>query len=256
MTQILDWMQMPSGLLVVGIAFAAISFAGYFTIHELNGKDVRKIEKNRNQVMRNHLSELVKKCEETKQVTDDLENKFFSLFQNEYESVHEPSRLLNSIDRFLLFSGILFSTSILLDWANDNFSFISSTSSLLFPVAFLMFIYGLVLLAVGLFNVERLRRITAKEPDLDPPPFEASLFIGFLLSLDLLFLYITISEFSNLTPFGMTLFVFSLLPLIGAPLAFLTWEKKSLKRTFGLILLVAPFILLFAWILLSALNIL
>jgi hypothetical protein len=155
-----------------------------------------------------------------------------------------------------MFSGILFLATILVDWANDNFAFISSQESPLLPIEVIIFAYGVILLAFGLLANERLRRITTEENDIDPPPLEASIFVGFCLAVDVFFLWIIISQFNNLTPFGKALFVSSVFPLIGAPIAVLTWEKKSLIRNIGIILLLAPFFLIFAWLILSAIGIL
>jgi len=164
--------------------------------------------------------------------------------------------MLFSIDRYFLFSGIFFLAATLMDWANDNFSFISSQSSPLAPFEYVLFIYGLFFLAIGIFYVERLRRITSKEGDLDPPPFEGTVFIGIFLTIDILLIFVTIPNYSLLTPFGRALLGSAIISLIGAPIAFLTWERQGWRRLLGLILLVAPFILIFAWLLLTALKIL
>lgn len=254
--QVLKWFQLAIGLLAVAVAFAAVSFGGYLSIHELKEKEVKRIQKKRLQAVRDHLSKLAKKCAESKEVTDDIEDKFYDLFLNEYDNAYEPMRILNSVDRFLLFSGILFLGTIVLDWANENSTFILSQGFPLQPLEIVLFIYGIVLLAIGLLNLERLRRITAKEEDIDPPPFDAAIFVGLFLAVALYFLWITASHYSNLTPFGRALFYSSFLPFIGAAIAIIRWEKKDWKRTVGLVLLFSPFFLIVGWIILAALNIL
>lgn len=80
-TEVLKWMQV-SDLVAVAAIFAAISFGGYLTIHELKEKDVKKIQKKRVQLVRAHLSALIKKCEQS-EVNEEMETQFFELFQNE-----------------------------------------------------------------------------------------------------------------------------------------------------------------------------
>lgn len=254
--QVFKWLELVFGLLEVAIAFAAISFGGYLTIHELKEKDVKRIRKKRLDEVRSHLSELAKKCTESKSITEEMENEFLRLFQNEYESAREPTRMLNYVDTSFLFSGILFLGTILVDWANSNSEFLLLGGISLFPIELEMFFLGIFLLAIGLLSLERLRRITAKEPDLDPAPFGVILVIGTFLAMDIYILWITISNYSELTPFGKALFYSSLLPLAGAVIAITTWEKGGWKRLLGMILLLAPFFLFFAWFILSLLNIL
>jgi hypothetical protein len=244
------------GLLEVSIAFTAVSFGGYFAIHELKEKDVKRIQKKRLDEVRKHLSELAKKCAEAKEITEEMENDFLELSQNEYESTKEPSRILSYIDYSFLFSGILFLGTMLADWANSNSEFLLLGGVSLFPLEFEMFFVGIFLLAIGLLSLERLRRITAKESDIDPAPFGVILMIGIFLAMDIYFLWITISNYSSLTPFGKTLHYSSWFPLVGAVISVTTWEKGGWKRLLGMILLLAPFFLIFGWLILSFLGIL
>jgi hypothetical protein len=43
--QVLKWLHLPLGLLAVAAAFATVSWAGYFAIHELKENNVKKIQK-------------------------------------------------------------------------------------------------------------------------------------------------------------------------------------------------------------------
>ena len=166
----LKWLNLPTGLLGVAIAFTAVSWAGYFGIHELKENDVKRIQKKRVKDVRKHLMDLVKEYAKVDGVTTESEKKFFDL-QDEYDKAHEPLKLLRNVDRFLMFSGICFLATILVDWANDNFTFISSQGSPLLPVEYVLFLYGLMLLAFGLLSTERLRRMTSQEEDIDHTAF-------------------------------------------------------------------------------------
>ena len=125
----------------------------------------------------------------------------------------------------------------------------------LFSLELEMFAFGVFLLAVGIINLERLRRITAKEPDLDPAPFDVILLLGAILAIDMYFLWYTVSNYPALTNFGKALFFASLLSIPGVIIAIATWDKKDWKRIFGVVLLFAPFFLLFGWLILSIFNV-
>ena len=113
-TQLFKWVKLV-GLLEVAALFAAASCAGYFAIHELKEKDVKKIQKRRLQNVRRHLSNLAKKCVASKKVTEKLEDEFQGIFEKEYNNAYEPTRILGFIDRSFLFSMILFFVTVLLD---------------------------------------------------------------------------------------------------------------------------------------------
>jgi hypothetical protein len=254
-TEIFEWLHLAIGLLVVAGIFATASFAGYFTIHELKEKDVKKIQNRRLADVRHHLSKLAKECSESKKITEDIENKFQALFESEYAEAHEPIRILRIVDFSFLFSGILFLGTALLDWADSNSVSLSLQSLPFSLMEAEMFFFGIFLLASGFFNVERLRRMTAKE-ELDPAPFNVILILGGILAIDVALLWMTGSIYDSLTFFGKALFFSSLLPFIGTIVAITTWEEEDWKRILGMVLLFAPYFLIFGRLILSALHIL
>jgi len=240
---------------VVAGIFAAASFAGYFTIHELKEKDVKRIQNRRLDDVRKHLSKLAKECSESKKITKDIEDKFQALFVGEYTGAHEPIRILTVVDISFLFSGILFLGTALLDWADSNSGSFGLQGLPFGLMEAEMFFLGIFLLAIGLFSLERLRRMTAKE-ELDPAPFEVILILGAVLAIDVALFWMTGSIYDSLNFFGKALFFSSLFPFIGIVVAITTWEKEDWKRVLGIILLFAPYFFLLGWLILSAFHIL
>lgn len=252
--EIFKWLGLAIGLQVVAGAFAAISFAGYFAIHELKEKDVKEIEKKKLKTVREHLSKLAKECSESKKVTSDLENKFETLFDSEYTEAHEPIRILRMVDLSLLFSGILFLVTLLLDWLDSNAVSFGLPDLGLGVVEMELFAFGIFLLFAGLFNLERLRRMTSEE-DIDPAPFHVWLLIGGLLAVDVALLYMLGNAYDRLNAFGKSLFFSTFLPFIGAPIVIFTWDREDWKRVLGMVLLFSPYIVILGWFILAILGV-
>jgi hypothetical protein len=248
-------LRLAVGLLVVAGIFATASFAGYFTIHELKEKDVKRIQKRRLDDVRKRLSKLAKECSKSKKITEDIENKFQALFDSEYTEAHEPIHILRIVDISFLFSGILFLGTALLDWVDSNSESFNLQGLPFSIMEAEMFFLGIFLLAIGLFSLERLRRMTAKEEP-DPAPFGVVLVLGAVLAIDVALLWMTGSIYDSLSFFGKSLFFSSLLPFIGVVVAITTWEKEDWKRVLGMILLFAPYFLILGWLILSTLHIL
>lgn len=247
------WLNLVTGFLEVAALFAAASFAGYFTIHELKEKDVKKIENKRLLDVRKHLSELATKCSTSKEITKEMEDEFLKLSREEYVNAHEPTHILRSLNFAFLSAMILFLATALLDWANSQNSVFLQDIPLL-PIEAEMFFLGIFSLGMGLFDLERLRRITIKEQDLDPAPINVIFFLGLYFAFDMYLLWATGSIYSTLTPFGKALFFSTFLSFPGVILAISTWDKKDWKRALGLILLFAPFFLIFGWFILAVLH--
>lgn len=248
--EIFKWLGLAIGLQVVAGAFAAISFAGYFAIHELKEKDVKGIEKKKLKIVREHLSKLAKECSESKKVTNELENKFETLFNSEYTEAHEPIHVLRNVDLSLLFSGILFLITLLLDWLDSNATVFGLLDLGFGVLEIELFAFGVFLLFAGLFFLERLRRMTSNE-DIDPAPFYVWFLIGGLLAVNIALLWTLGSNYERLNAFGKSLFFSTLLPFIGALIIIFTWEREDWRRILGMILLFSPYILILGWFILS-----
>lgn len=78
----LKWLNLPTGLLGVAIAFTAVSWAGYFGIHELKENDVKRIQKKRVKDVRKHLMDLVKEYAKVDGVTTESEKSFLTFKMN------------------------------------------------------------------------------------------------------------------------------------------------------------------------------
>jgi uncharacterized membrane protein YidH (DUF202 family) len=250
--EIFKWLNLAVGLIEVEGFFAATSILGYFTLHESKQKDVKKIHDSRLTKARSHLSELAKECVNAKEITKDIEEKFATLFEDEYSKAYEPRNILSMMDFSFLLSGILFLASALLDWAS---SLPALQNLALSPVEGEVFIFGIFLLAFGILNLQRLRRMTEEETDIDPAPFNVILSLGLVFVTDVYLLWITGSIYSTLSTFGRALFYSSLVPFSGIVLAILTWDEENWKRNFGMILLFAPYFLILGAFILSVLRI-
>jgi hypothetical protein len=253
--QRLTWFDLAVGLFELAGFFGSASIIGYFTIHELTEKEVKKIKNRRLRTVRTHLSELAKKCVESKEITEDIENQFQKLFDDEYTQAYEPTGLLKAIDRLFLFSGIFFFATALLDWANSNSSVFSVKSLGFYPLEGELFAIGILLLGIGLLDLERLRRMTIEEVDLDPAPLDVVFMLGLVFACDIYILWLTGTVYSDLTHFGRWLFFSSLLTIPAIILALSTWEKQDWKRILGVILLFAPFLVVLFALILSTVHI-
>jgi hypothetical protein len=251
--EIFKWLSLAIGFIGVEGIFAGASILGYLTIHELKEKDVKRIHDNRLKTVRGHFSELVKESSNAKEITKDIEKKFQSLFEDEYSKVNEPKSTLKNIDQSFLFSSILFLASALFDWASSS---VTSLQNLpLYPIEAEVFMLGVFFLAIGILNLQRLRRMTEEEMDIDPPPFNMIASLGLVFITDVYLLWITGSIYSTLSTFGRALFYSSLIPFFGIALAILTWDEENWKRNFGMILLFAPYFLILGAFILSVLRI-
>jgi len=250
---IFKWLSLVIGLIGVEGIFAGASILGYFTIHELAQKDVKKIHANRLKKAREHLAELAKESANSEKITEDIETKFQKLFEDEYSAAHAPLDTLRAVDFSFLLSSILFFAAALLDWAG---SYLPSLQNLLLsPAEAEAFIFGIFLLAVGILNLQRIRRITEGETDIDPAPFNVVISLGLVLVVDVYFLWITGTIYYSLSNFGKALFYSSILPFFGIVIAILTWDKQNWKTISGMILMFAPYILLVGAFILSSLSI-
>ncbi len=196
---------------------------------------------------------MIKENANSKEITKETEDKFQNLFENEYSEASEPSGTLRTMDAAFLFSGVLLSVAALIDWAQSNPSLVLPAGSLV-PVEAETFGLGVLLLGVGIFELEGLRRMSDKEPDLDPAPFGYILIFGLIFATDAYFLWLTTTYYSQLTQFGQTLFFASFLPIAGIILVITTWEDEDWRRILGMILLFAPYVVYAIWILAYSLS--
>lgn len=230
---------------VAGILSAASIF-GYFTIHELKSKNVKKIQKKRVADVRVRLGELAKKASSGNGVTTEIEDEFLKLADEDYREASDPTRTLTLVDFSFLFSSISFFAAAILDWANSNPALTVFAGTSLVPLEGEVFIFGIFLLAIGIFELERLRRMESKEEDIDPPPFLIITALGVIASLNTILLWGLGQGFSTLLPFGIAFFFSLLLTYPGIIVALTTWEEEDWRRVLGVLLMVIPYILLLA----------
>ena len=239
------------GLITFEGILAGLSFLAYFTLNEQKEKQVKKIVEKRREKVRAKLAGLIDESIRAREgkttvikITKEMEDKFQELFDKDYAEVSEPSRILGGMNHSFLYSGALLAVSAILDWAEGSSALAATTISALVPLEGELLALGILLLAVGIFNLERLRRITYEAPDLDPAPFSIILSFGLIFAIDTFLLWALGSTYSTLTVVGKAFFYSCFLAIPGILLTIGTWEEEDWRRNLGELLLLSPFIVL------------
>jgi len=254
----IEWVSSTVGLIELEGILAGAGYLAYFTMHEQMIKAVKRIEKQRREEAQAKLAKLIADTTtvgdvKVVKISKDTEDKFQDLFDKEYSEVSTPSDTLRIMDMSFLFGGILCTVAALLDWA-QTISSLQLLSSGLSSLEAELFIVGCILLAMGIYSLQRLRRLSDALPDLDPAPLNAIMLFGLIFAVDVYLLYLTGSLYNQLTFYGQALFASCLVPIPGIILVIFTWEGEDWRRALGQVMLFAPYIVIFAYALIMALN--